>query len=261
MPGRNIRPGILHLNLLFLRGHALCLIFTRVGVNTMADKILVVEDDEGIARYLSLELRHEGYDVSLARDGRAALELAGEGPWAAILLDVMLPYLNGVEVCRRIKAHSAVPIILLTARDAISDRVAGLDAGADDYLTKPFAIEELLARIRVQLRRRLPQEGPLLFGDLSINQRSREVSRGQQTVELTKREFDLLEFLAINTNRVQTREAILERVWGYDFLGDTNVVDVYIRYLRAKLDDPFPDKLIHTVRGVGYVLKEHRNVT
>lgn len=232
----------------------------RIGGNALPDKILVVEDDEAIARFLSLELRHEGYDVGLARDGRAALELAEEGSWTLILLDVMLPHLNGVEVCRRIKGRSDVPIILLTARDAVSDRVAGLDAGADDYLTKPFAIEELLARIRVQLRRRrLPEEGPLRLGDLAVDQRSREVSRGQQAIELTRREFDLLEFLVVNANRVQTREAILERVWGYDFPGGTNVVDVYIRYLRAKLDDPFADKLIHTVRGVGYILKEHHN--
>lgn len=224
----------------------------------MPDRILIVEDDEAIARFLSLELQHEGYGVDLARDGRQALELAEEGSWALILLDVMLPHLNGVEVCRRLKSRSDVPIILLTARDAVSDRVAGLDAGADDYLTKPFAIEELLARMRVQLRRRRPPQGePLLrLGDLTLDQQSREVRRGGQAIELTKREFDLLEFLALNANRVQTREAILESVWGYDFPGDTNVVDVYIRYLRAKLDDPFAKKLIHTVRGVGYVLKE-----
>lgn len=224
----------------------------------MPHKILLVEDDEAIARFLSLELEHEGYTVSLAGDGRKALELAEGDSWDLILLDVMLPYLSGIEVCRRIKSRLAVPIIMVTARDAVSDRVAGLDGGADDYLTKPFAIEELLARIRVQLRRQemgAKSQGTLQFQDLIINQETREVHRRRELIELTKKEFDLLEFMALNPNRVLTREVILERVWGYDFTGDTNIVDVYVRYLRAKVDDPFNQKLIHTVRGVGYVLK------
>ncbi|MCL4424908.1 MAG: response regulator transcription factor [Firmicutes bacterium] len=224
----------------------------------MPHKILLVEDDEAIARFLSLELEHEGYTVSLAGDGRKALELAEGDSWDLILLDVMLPYLSGIEVCRRIKSRLAVPIIMVTARDAVSDRVAGLDGGADDYLTKPFAIEELLARIRVQLRRHemgAKSQGTLQFQDLIINQETREVHRRRELIELTKKEFDLLEFMALNPNRVLTREVILERVWGYDFTGDTNIVDVYVRYLRAKVDDPFNQKLIHTVRGVGYILK------
>lgn len=230
------------------------------GLIYLSGKILLVEDDEAIARLLTLELEHEGYQVGLAKDGRAALEIVEREPWDVILLDVMLPHINGLEVCRRIKARFSIPIIMVTARDAVSDRVAGLDEGADDYLVKPFAIEELLARIRVQLRSKEMAAGEphkRQYLDLVLDRETREVFRQGQRLDLTKKEFDLLEFLVLNPNRVLSREIILEKVWGYDFTGGTNVVDVYIRYLRAKVDDPFPTKLIQTVRGVGYVLRGH----
>ncbi|RDV84034.1 response regulator transcription factor [Ammonifex thiophilus] len=226
---------------------------------TKKARILVVEDDRSLARFLELELGHEGYAVETVGDGYRALVRATEEDWDLILLDIMLPGMDGFSVCRRIRERSSVPIIMLTARDAVNDRVQGLDAGADDYLCKPFATEELLARIRARLRRQKedgPESDKVVVGDLEICPKTRTVTRGGQKIHLTKREFDLLHYLAVNAGVVLDRETILNRVWGFDYFGNTNVVDVYIRYLRAKIDDPFPKKLIHTVRGVGYVLRE-----
>ena len=225
-------------------------------------KILIVEDEEKIARFLELELQHEGYSVQKAADGRTGLELAQSGGFDLVLLDVMLPQLSGLEVLRRLHKTSQMPVILLTARDAVSDKVSGLDMGADDYVTKPFSIEELLARIRGALRKSVPQQGvsaadtQLFCGALVMDTASRTVSYAGEAVELTKREFELLELLLRNKNIVLSRESFLEQVWGYDYVGETNVVDVYIRYLRSKLDDRYGVQLIETVRGVGYVMRD-----
>ena len=224
-------------------------------------RILVVEDDKRIARFLELELKHEGYDVVTAGDGRTGLDAALDPQTDLVILDLMLPELSGVEVCRRVRHQSDVPIIMLTAKDDVSDKVMGLDMGADDYMTKPFAIEELLARIRVALKRhsdgggRASGERVLTEGQLSLDRDSREVRYGQDVLQLTKKEFDLLEYLMLNRNVAISRNELLDKVWGYSYLGDTNVVDVYIRYLRCKVDDPYHIKLIHTVRGVGYLLR------
>lgn len=223
-------------------------------------QVLVVEDNASLARFLQLELEHEDYAVEIVKDGYNAVTRATECEWDLILLDVIIPGQDGFAVCRRIRAASNVPIIMITARDTLGDRVKGLDSGANDYVCKPFAVEELLARIRVQLRR-LPGYGRtnLSVGDLVIDRESRTVQRGEESISLTRREFDLLWYLAENIGVVLERETILSRVWGYDYMGNTNVVDVYIRYLRAKVDDPFPEKLIHTVRGVGYVMREEHH--
>lgn len=225
------------------------------------ERILIIEDEEKIARFIELELKYEGYEVEKAFNGREGLELARTQPFDLILLDIMLPKLNGIEVLRRIRQFSDLPIILLTARDAVVDKVTGLDGGADDYITKPFAIEELLARIRVALRKREnsnmsepPSE--LGFGPLHLEPLKREVHIYDTLVHLTKREFDLLHYLLENKNIVLSRQTILEQIWGYDFSGGTNAVDVYIRYLRAKIEEPFGLKIIYTVRGVGYVIKD-----
>ncbi len=221
-------------------------------------RILVVEDEEDIADFLAMEFEYEGYKVTKAFNGREGLKLALEQKWDIILLDVMLPEMNGMEVCRRVRAVSNVPIIMLTARGSVPDRVAGLDAGADDYLQKPFAIEELLARIRVLLRRNrasAAEQKTLTVQDLTMNTATREVFRQQTPITLTAREFDLLEMFMRNPNQVLSRDLLLERVWGYDYKGETNIVDVYVRYLRQKIDVPFDPPLIHTVRGVGYMLK------
>lgn len=223
-------------------------------------KILIIEDEEKLARFVELELKYEGYEVEKAFDGRVGLDMVKAGPFDLVLLDIMLPGLNGIEVLRRIRQTSDVPVILLTARDAVVDKVTGLDSGADDYITKPFAIEELLARIRAVFRKRESNNGGnsnhiLEFGPLRLDINKREVHVNNTLVYLTKREFDLLHFLMENKNIVLSRETILERIWGYDFSGDTNAVDVYIRYLRAKLEEPFGLKIFHTVRGVGYVIK------
>lgn len=222
-------------------------------------RILVVEDEASLARYLQLELNHEGYQVETSQSGYEALGKINEGKWDLIILDVMMPGLDGFEVCRRIRMHRDVPIIMLTARDATLDKVNGLDAGADDYVTKPFVIEELLARIRARLRS-LPaarqQGNKLVVGDLVISRDTHQVTRNGQSITLTKREFDLLAYLAENAGLVLGRETILAHVWGYDYYGNDNVVDVYIRYLRAKIDEPFNVRLLHTVRGVGYTLRE-----
>jgi DNA-binding response OmpR family regulator len=218
-------------------------------------KILVVEDDAQIVRVLRLELEHEGYAVETASDGLAGLEKGLKEP-DLVILDVMLPKMDGLEVCTRIRAKSTVPIIMLTAKDRIPDRVSGLDLGADDYLTKPFSIEELLARVRARLRERHPHENVLAVRDLTMDRDRHEVKRGGKTIALTAKEYALLEYLLLHRNKVHTRDELFNGVWGSDFLGDSNLIDVYIRYLRGKIDDGFEDKLIATVRGVGYTLRE-----
>ena len=227
----------------------------------MSARILIVEDEEKSARFVELELQHEGYETEKAADGRTGLELAENGKFDLCLLDIMLPELNGLEVIRRLRKSSSVPVILLTARDAVMDKVAGLDMGANDYITKPFAIEELLARIRAQLRQGenahdASNSGVLTAGRLSLDPQRHEVRYADTLVELTQKEFAMLELLLRNKDIVLSRETFLERVWGYDYMGETNIVDVYIRFLRAKLDARFGVTLIRTVRGVGYVLRE-----
>ena len=224
----------------------------------MTKRLLIVEDEKTISRFIELELRHEQFDVALAFDGREGLNKAINESFDCILLDVMLPKLNGIEVCRRIRAQSDVPIILLTARDEVMDRVAGLDAGADDYIVKPFAIEELLARIRSILRRVKKidtQDNLIQVRDISINTNSYEVFFESNKLDLTKTEYDLLKLLCENKNRVCTREMILQSVWGYESEVETNVVDVYVRHLRSKLKTD-GEPIIETVRGVGYVVRE-----
>lgn len=224
----------------------------------MTAHILVVEDEVKLARFVELELSYEGYQVSVAYDGLAGLTAARESHPDLLVLDWMLPGLSGLEICRRLRATGdKVPIILLTAKDEISDRVAGLDAGADDYLIKPFSIEELLARVRAHLRRNHEEDPDVLqFEDLSLNRRTHEVHRGERLIELTAKEFDLLNYLLVHSRQVVTRERILEQVWGYDFMGDSNIIEVYIRYLRLKLETNNEKRLIQTVRGVGYVLRD-----
>ena len=226
----------------------------------MAEKILLIEDEEKLARMVELELRYEGYEVEKAFDGRTGLERALSGEHDLILLDIMLPGMSGMEVLRRLRRESQAPVIMLTARDTVVDKVSGLDSGADDYITKPFAIEELLARIRAALRKRgsgeRPEEPLLSAGPLTMDVERHTVAVSGTPVELTRREFDLLHHLLENKGRVLSREALLDSVWGFDFVGETNSVDVYIRFLRSKIDEAFDIKLIHTVRGVGYVIRE-----
>lgn len=225
----------------------------------MSAKILIIEDEEKIARFVELELGYEGYDTAKAFDGRTGLELAETGKFNLVLLDVMLPKLSGMEVLRRIRRTSSVPVILLTARDSVEDKVSGLDSGASDYITKPFAIEELLARIRTALRKTTPQEASVLSASgLQLDIARRTVTVMDTPVELTKREFDLLYFLLKNKGLVISRETLLENVWGFDFSGETNAVDVYVRFLRGKIDEVFGIKLIQTIRGVGYVIKDEK---
>ena len=222
-------------------------------------RILLVEDEEKLARFVELELTHEGYQVDKAFDGRTGLEKAEGGDYDLLLLDIMLPGLNGLEVLRRVRRVSQVPVIMLTARDAVMDKVNGLDTGADDYMTKPFSIEELLARIRAALRKQSAQkkeESLLSCGDLTVDVSRHKVTRGGKEIDLTGREFALLQFFLENKTIVLSRDQLLEKVWGYGYLGETNVVDVYVRYLRGKIDDGFQVKLLQTVRGVGYVLRE-----
>ncbi|MFS0863938.1 response regulator transcription factor [Fredinandcohnia sp. 179-A 10B2 NHS] len=228
-------------------------------------RILLVEDEEKIARVLELELTYEGYETGKAFDGLEGLQLFHEQDWDLVILDVMLPGISGIEVLRRIRAsHSQTPVILLTAKDSVEDKVSGLDLGANDYMTKPFQIEELLARIRVALRNR-PQQAPhqhivdtnwINVGELRLNEGTHDVMRKEDSIELTPREFDLLAYLMKNQRQVLTRDQLLNAVWGYDYYGDTNIVDVYIRYLRNKVDKPYDQPLLHTVRGVGYVIKD-----
>lgn len=232
----------------------------------MPVRILLIEDEEKIARFTELELVHEGYEVGKAADGRSGLEMAESGRYDLCLLDIMLPGLSGLEVLRRLRKTSQMPVIMLTARDAVMDKVSGLDMGADDYITKPFAIEELLARIRVALKKSAQttpaasEKQQLLTcgsrGKLCLDTARHTVSYGETIIELTKREFLLLQTLMENRSIVMSRDTLLERVWGYDYMGETNVVDVYVYYLRSKIDDVFDEKIIHTVRGVGYVIKD-----
>lgn len=224
-------------------------------------KILIVEDEENLARFTELELIHEGYETAKAFDGRTGLEMAETGEYDLILLDIMLPGINGIEVLRRIRKNSEVPVILLTARDSVMDKVSGLDTGADDYITKPFDIEELLARIRAALRKKISAKentvsSVLRSGLLSLDPAAHTVMYDKDEIELTNKEFKLLQKLLENKSIVLSREVLLEDVWGFDYMGETNIVDVYIRYLRSKIDDVHKIKLIHTVRGVGYVIKE-----
>lgn len=221
------------------------------------EKILIIEDEVKIARFLELELIHEGYAVEKETDGRKGLENAMSGSYDLIIMDVMLPALNGMEVLRRLRQSLETPVIMLTAKDEVTDIVMGLDLGADDYMTKPFAIEELLARIRVALKRKkvISKNHVLQIGPLQIDLDQYAVSYGHESIDLTKKEYDLLVYLAQNQNIVLPREKILQNVWDYEYSGETNTVDVHIRYLRSKIDDHFKTKLIHTVRGVGYVLK------
>ncbi|QKS70118.1 response regulator transcription factor [Paenalkalicoccus suaedae] len=230
--------------------------------------ILVVEDEVNIARVVKLELEYEGYQVTTVHDGLEAWQLMTDKDqqFHLFILDVMLPGLSGMELLRRIRREeNTTPVLMLTARDAIVDKVTGLDQGADDYMTKPFEIEELLARIRVLVRRSQltqkpveeePKDELLTFMDIEVNVDRHEVKREEQAIDLTPREFDLLVYLIQNKQRVLTREQLLDRVWGFDYIGETNVVDVYIRYLRQKIDKPFEEAYIQTVRGVGYVMKE-----
>lgn len=220
-------------------------------------RILVVEDEEKLAKFVQLELGYEGYDVTVANDGLSGLMAARDNEPDLVLLDWMMPGLTGVEVCRRLRATGAMmPVILLTAKDGIEDRVAGLDAGADDYVVKPFSIEELLARVRAHLRRNQPEDPESFqFADLTLSRKTREVKRGDRTIELTAKEFDLLNYLISHPKQVLTRDRILEEVWGYDFMGDSNIIEVYIRYLRLKLESENESRLIQTVRGVGYVMR------
>lgn len=220
-------------------------------------RILIVEDEEKLARMLELELTYEGYQAEKAFDGRTGLELALSGRFDLILLDIMLPQLSGMEVLRRLRREEQryTPVLLLTARDAVMDKVSGLDAGAEDYITKPFAIEELLARIRATLRKTAaaaaPQPNLLTAGEVALDPESRTVTRKGEPVNLTRREFDLLQYLLENPNRVLTREQLLSQVWGFDYAGETNAVDVYISFLRNKLGA----SVVETVRGVGYILR------
>ncbi|GMX62031.1 two-component system response regulator YkoG [Paenibacillus elgii] len=226
----------------------------------MTQSILVIEDEEHIARVLMLELEHEGYEVETAHDGREGARLATSKPWSLILLDVMLPEWNGLEVLRRIRqVNTEVPVILLTARDATPDIVSGFDQGANDYITKPFVIEELLARVRNLIgltNRHKPETDTLSAADLTVDLKARKVTRADNLIELTPKEFDLLQYLIQHKGHVLTREQIISDVWGYDFVGDTNIVDVYIRYLRQKIDKGYQPKLIKTARGVGYELTD-----
>jgi two-component system response regulator MprA len=225
----------------------------------MADRILVVEDEARVASVISRGLRLDGYQVEVAPDGETALDKALSNPPGLIILDVMLPDIDGLEVCRQLRAAGAnEPVLMLTAKDAIPDRVAGLDAGADDYLVKPFDFDELRARIRALLRRAAPADAatPLRLADLELDPATRRCVRGGRPIQLTAKEFDLLELFLRHPNQVLTRDVIYDRIWAYDFAGESNIIDVYVRYLRAKTEEAGGSRLIHTVRGVGYVLRE-----
>jgi len=221
--------------------------------------VLLIEDEQGIADFISQSLSKEGYDVDVALDGVTGLSKARQLHFDLIILDLMLPDIEGLDVCRQLREMSEAPILILTAREAVAHRVAGLDAGADDYLVKPFALEELLARMRALLRRREPRETRTLrFSDLELDTISRRVRRGEREIELTPKEYDLLELFLLHPDQVLTREIIYDRIWGYDFGGESNIIEVYIRYLRSKLEEAGGPRLVQTVRGVGYVLREGR---
>jgi len=223
----------------------------------MSERILVIEDETRIAQFLKRGLIYEGYRVDVAYDGQEGLSMARDNPPDLVILDWMLPGVDGLEVCKRLRAASDVPILMLTAKDEVQERVTGLDAGADDYLVKPFSFDELLARIRALFRRATPSSRPevLRFEDLSLDTGTHRAQRGDQYIDLTAKEYELLELFMRNPRRVLTREMIFDRVWGYDFGGESNIIEVYVRYLRQKLEE-FGPRLIHTVRGVGYVLRE-----
>ena len=225
-------------------------------------RILIIEDEDNLSNFVSLELQHEGYETKVCENGREGLDTALNEDWDAILLDLMLPELNGLEVCRRLRQSNSTPIIMMTARDSVIDRVSGLDHGADDYVVKPFAIEELLARLRAVLRRvdfendnGTTKQTTVTYRDLTIEKENRVVRRGDEIIELTKREYELLLTLMENINVVLARDVLLKKVWGYESQIETNVVDVYIRYLRNKIDRPGEDSYIQTVRGTGYVMR------
>ena len=225
----------------------------------MAKRILLIEDEEKIARFTELELVHEGYEVGKAYDGRQGLDEALSGKYDLILLDVMLPARDGLEVLRRLRKESSVPVIMLTARDAVMDKVSGLDAGADDYITKPFAIEELLARVRVALKKRTEQGQQthrLTVCGVTMDTDRHEVTCNGEDIELTNREYELVHVLMENKNIVMDREKLMNRVCGYDYIGETNIIDVYVRHIRSKIDDVYGIRFIQTVRGVGYVIKD-----
>ena len=221
-------------------------------------RILVIEDEQEIANYLRRGLVLEGFQVTMASDGSVGLAAARETPHDLVILDLMLPGIDGLEVSRRLRAASDIPILILTARDAVADRVRGLENGADDYLVKPFAFEELLARIRVQLRRRQAgqQSDVLRFSALTLDTAARELRVGERRAELTAKEYELLELFMRHPNQVLTREVIYDRVWGYDFGGESNIIEVYVRYLRQKLEVGGTPRVIQTVRGAGYILRE-----
>jgi len=224
------------------------------------DKILIVEDEKKISRFIELQLKHEGYEIDMAFDGEEALEKIKNQNYDLILLDIMIPRVNGIEVCRRVRKDSTTPIIMVTAKDEMTDKVIGLDLGANDYITKPFEIEELLARIRVQLRNEnnntKKEENILKVEDLIVNLDSYIVERKGKEIDLSKKEFELLEYLLINKGIVLTRDKILNNVWGYNYFGNDNILDVHMKHLRDKMDKPFEKKLIKTVRGVGFTIKK-----
>jgi two-component system response regulator MprA len=223
----------------------------------MNERILIIEDDQAILKVIQRGLSYEGYTVDTATDGRAGLNLARDHQPDIVILDLMLPGMDGLEVCHRLRTMGEVPILMLTAKDSISDRVQGLDAGADDYMVKPFNLDELLARIRALLRRTLPERIPVLkFADLTLDTGSRQAMRNNRSIQLTAKEYELLDLFLRHPRQVMTREVIFDRVWGYDFGGESNVLEVYIRYLRQKLEAEGEPRLLHTVRGVGYVLRE-----
>ena len=222
---------------------------------TEKKRIFIVEDEPQISRFLQLEFEHENYDCTICADGREALKIALETDFDLIILDVMLPSLNGIEVLRRLRQEKQTPVIILTARDQVVDKVTGLDIGANDYMTKPFAIEELLARVRLHTKSKSAPAVVLSCGKLSVNPEARIATYDGHPIDLTKKEFDLLEYLIRNRNIVVGREKLLDAVWGFDFYGSTNVVDVYVRYLRSKIDDVYGVTVIETVRGAGYVIR------
>jgi len=226
----------------------------------MSDRILLVEDDPKLAKFIESELSLEGYHVTVAPNGLDGLTIARDAQADLLILDWMLPGISGLDICLRLRSTGVqIPIIMLTAKDEVPDRVTGLNAGADDYVTKPFSMEELLARVKARLRRSQANDPDnLQFEDLILNGLTREVYRGSQLIELTAKEFDLLEFMLQNSRQVITRDRILEKVWGYDFMGESNIIEVYIRALRIKLEASNSKRLLHTVRGVGYVLREQK---
>ncbi len=223
----------------------------------MSSRILIIEDDEAILRFLRRGLAYEGYQVDTAMDGQSGLAVARDNPPDLVVLDLMLPGIDGFEVCRRLRAGGPVPILILTAKDTVTDRVQGLDMGADDYMTKPFNLDELLARIRALLRRSQPSRPQALrFADLTLDTGTRQATRADRVIPLTAKEYELLELFMRHPRQVLTRDMIFDRVWGYDFGGESNIIEVYIRYLRQKLETTGETRLLHTVRGMGYVLRE-----